>query len=63
MIAWRYGIMGLTLSISTACVIKPGLQNPVLKELCFAGILGMPTGPFLYADQLMETLHKKAEKR
>ena len=23
----------------------------------------MPTGPFLYADQLMDTLHKKAEKR
>ena len=23
----------------------------------------MPTGPFLYADQLIDTLHKKAENR
>ena len=31
--------------------------------LCFAGILGMPTGPFLYADQLIDTLQTKANQR
>ena len=28
-----------------------------------AGIVGMPTGPFLYADQLIDVLHSKAENR
>lgn len=28
-----------------------------------AGVLGMPTGPFLYADQLMNTLHMKYHAR
>ena len=57
-------ISGVTLSICFLSMREePGVPNPVLKELRFAGILGMPTGPFLYADQLMDTLHKKAEKR
>ena len=28
-----------------------------------AGILGMQSGPFLYADQLMDTLRAKAENK
>ena len=43
-----------------ACFVIPACGSANLPS---AGILGMPTGPFLYADQLMDTLHKKAEKR
>lgn len=28
-----------------------------------AGVLGMPSGPFLYADELMKTLRKKFHKQ
>ena len=32
-------------------------------DLMVAGILGMPNGPFLYADQLIDTLHHRANSR
>lgn len=32
-----------------------------MQCLLRAGILGMPSGPFLYADELMDTLRKKSE--
>ena len=37
---------GMTFSVGTAC----------------AGILGMPNGPFLYADQLLDVLTAKSEQ-
>lgn len=51
---------------------RPGACSPgcwtalvrvLMAVLPFAGILGMPSGPFLYADQLIETLHNRANRR
>ncbi|KAL3138308.1 hypothetical protein ABBQ32_006119 [Trebouxia sp. C0010 RCD-2024] len=51
---------------SSGKVIKSGPDDRVFvfyADHGAPGILGMPTGPFLYADQLIDTLHRKAENR
>jgi len=48
----------------TARVIKSGPADRVFvfySDHGAAGVVGMPSGPFLYADQFMSTLEKKAK--
>ncbi len=35
---------------------------PCVRDWCCAGILGMPNGAFLYADQLLSVLTAKSEQ-
>lgn len=49
---------------SPFCVylLVAGYNGACMNIRCCAGILGMPNGPFLYADQLLSVLTAKSEQ-
>ena len=55
----------LTVQWSPRVLRRPHFSQPQLDMLSVwpAGILGMPSGEFLYADQLIGTLRNKSEAK
>ena len=59
-----HGAPGVRCSAEPAWKCKTYLIRCVTNFCCSAaGILGMPTGPFLYADQLIGTLRNKSASK